>query len=160
MSPSSSAIALGGVFGPIRGYAFVDDEDLDWLTQWNWSLIDGYAARGVQLGDGRQRLLRMHRAILELEFGDPRQADHINRDRLDNRRSNLRVVTHAQNCQNMPAQSSSRSGMRGVRRARDRWQAYVCNLDGFHHLGVFDTAEEASTAAAEGRRQLLPFATD
>lgn len=72
----------------------VDGIDSLWLDQWRWSLNpSGYAYR---VGEGTTILL--HRVLLGLLNAGPMfQADHINRDRLDNRRQNLRVVTAAVN---------------------------------------------------------------
>ena len=50
----------------------------------------------------------LHREVLGLTPGDGLETDHRNGDRLDNRRSNLRVATRAQNAQNVPARSGYR----------------------------------------------------
>jgi len=149
-------LGLGGHAppGPPTSWTFVDAADLDDLAESNWSRIDGYAAR---MDRSAGRLVRMHRQLLGLRRGDGSEADHRNRNRLDNRRCNLRVVTHAENCQNMPPKG--RSGFRGVRRSRGRWQAYV-HAPEFRHLGVFDTPEEAAEVAAAARAELLPAAVD
>jgi hypothetical protein len=64
----------------------VDDADYEWLSMWRWEYQSGYAVRKE---DGRT--IRMHREITDCPPGF--DVDHINRNRLDNRRSNLRVVT-------------------------------------------------------------------
>lgn len=76
--------------------------------------------------------------------------DHINGDPLDNRRSNLRLVTHQQNIRNRGGpQANSSTGLLGVSRKRSKWRAYI-NVDGKQiNLGVFDTPEAASEARKE-----------
>lgn len=65
--------------------ALVDDEDYEYLTQWNWYYSGGYAkARVKETG----KILAMHRLLLNAEVGGI--VDHINRNKLDNRKSNLR----------------------------------------------------------------------
>jgi hypothetical protein len=98
--------------------AFVDDSDFELVNQFKWHAYRElgrrwYAQRNVRLSDGRTTQ-SMHRFIMGLEHGDPRQVDH--RDRfhtLDNRRSNLRV-TVTQNQQNVGKRKDNTSGFKGV----------------------------------------------
>ncbi len=101
----------------------------------------------------------MHRLILGLEAGDPLQADHINRDRLDNRRANLRAVTASQNRHNQGSRPGSSSTHRGVSwsEKRGRWEASV-NVNGrAHFLGRFADELDAARVASEFRREHMPF---
>src|ERR671927_248030 len=62
----------------------------------HWTLDrEGYARRKVRLPDGRWSTSMMHRELLGLRIGDPRECDHINGDRLDNRRQPLPPAAHA-----------------------------------------------------------------
>jgi hypothetical protein len=103
--------------------------------------------------------VRLHREILELQPYEKRFVDHINGDKLDNRRSNLRVVTEAQNRQNVPVYGGY-SRFRGVSRSGPRWRARVTidgtSIDG----GSFATEEEAAVAARELRAIHMPFANE
>lgn len=63
-----------------------------------------------------QEPIRMHRYLLGLEMGDGTVVDHINRDKLDNRRSNLRVVTQTENCLNREMRCDNTTGYMGVSR--------------------------------------------
>jgi hypothetical protein len=96
-----------------------------------------------------------HRLAWAFTNGDPgpeMQIDHINADRMDNRISNLRIATHAENCQNSSARSRNKHGMKGVRPARwsetgnKKWSARIGVNKTHIHLGTFDTAEEAQAA--------------
>ena len=149
------------LFGPgmvIVGYTLIDDEDAEFVNQWSWRMLPKlYVCRS----DGARRTVYLHRALLGLERGDRRQADHINRDRLDNRRSNLRIVTAAQNRQNVRA-TGGYSVFRGVtfHRGERKWQAQA-QLNGKHTtIGRFSTEEAAAAAAAAWRREHMPFSED
>src|SRR4051812_35355099 len=84
--------------GTIRAWAVVDDVDYDEVAAHRWHLsASGYAVRNVRTAEGRFRTVAMARWLCRLDAGDGRHVDHRNRDRLDNRRCNLRVVTPAHN---------------------------------------------------------------
>jgi len=79
-------------------FSIIDDEDFEYISQWKWYYLNlGYAVRKSG-GRANQKLVYMHRAIMcppdELDI------DHINRNRLDNRRSNLRICTRKENLAN------------------------------------------------------------
>ncbi len=81
-------------------------------------------------------------------FPDWEETDHINRDRADNRRSNLRECTHQQNACNKPICSANRSGITGVFWVKriSRWVAQIrCNYK-HTHLGCFTDIAEAKAA--------------
>lgn len=80
----------------------VDDSDFNILKKWKWSVnSNGYAVRFTEI-KGIKKGIKMHRQILELEdysIGDV-ETDHINRNKLDNRRENLRIVERNVNQRN------------------------------------------------------------
>jgi hypothetical protein len=79
----------------------VDDEDYLRLKAHKWSVNSrGYAVRFTE-HLGVKKGIRMHREILELgEYDGGMEVDHINRNKLDNRRCNLRLVTRSENQKN------------------------------------------------------------
>lgn len=105
--------------------AIVDNCDYDYLSQFEWVEFDGYAIRR----EGRDIIIRMHRDIFRLEKGDSREVDHKNLDKLDNRRSNLRVSTKSQNMMNRPKfkKKGTTSKYKGVRflKTHDYWQVRI-----------------------------------
>jgi hypothetical protein len=151
-------IPLGGRYKgkPVTSWTIVDAADAPLLLESRWHLNRpmpaGYAIRSVRLSSethAKYRSERMSRVILGLEWGDPRWADHENGDHLDNRRSNLRIVTPAQNSQNMSAHRDARSRHRGVDwfASRGTWRARACIAGVSHHIGYYADELVAAEAA-------------
>lgn len=148
---SVGLLALCGRDGFVRGYAVIDESDRPLLRSYTWRLHTlGYAVAREGAA-----IIYMHRLLCDLHVGDCREADHINRNKLDNRRANLRVVTDAEQSQNTPARRGGTSQYRGVcfdRRLR-RWRAGAQLNGKQHHIGVFASEEDAAEAAATWRRE-------
>ncbi len=131
----------------------VDDEDYDWLTTWKWCTSQGYAARSV--ASDHVDVIYMHRLLLA---APPKMVvDHINLDKLDNRRSNLRLCTRSQNCYNRPASKSSRSGVKGVfwDNEKGKWLSQICVSGKRIHIGRFNSMEEAARAYNDAARDVF-----
>jgi hypothetical protein len=105
---------------------------------------------GMFRADKYSGVRALHRAIMSAPPGTI--VDHINGDRLDNRRSNLRIATASQNSRNMPAtQSNSPTNLSGViwNAQRHKWQASIRVNGKLHHLGLFADLVDAKRARAE-----------
>lgn len=125
-------------------FAIVDDEDYDCLSRTKWYCSrSGYAIKNVWMGDKYEKLW-MHLFIMPHPEG--METDHINRNKLDNRRSNLRVCTPSQNQSNKGVQSNNRSGIRGVswNSRLSKWVVHVCKQGKVLHLGVFSNLGDAA----------------
>jgi hypothetical protein len=89
---------------------------------------------------------RLHRIIM----GDPEGLviDHINRNPLDNRRENLRIVSIQENTMNQGISKNNKSGVAGVYRHKknDKWAAQINIKNKRIFLGIFDTLEDARKA--------------
>jgi hypothetical protein len=144
-------------YGEVVAFALIDEEDFVALAGFRWGLHrKGYAHSGTP------RRVYMHREIFGLVPGDGLEVDHINTAaKLDNRRSNLRVVTPAQNAQNVPLVGGS-SRYRGVswNKQKGTWTAQAVVNGTKRHLGYFDDEDEAGAAARQFREVHLPFAVE
>jgi hypothetical protein len=155
-------VPLRAIDGSVRAHAIIDAADAAFVNQWRWSLLTvGYACRNEKT-DGRTRLIYLHRELMGLpRIADSRHVDHIDRDKLNLTRSNLRIVTKAQNEQNRGAIGGT-SEHRGVcwNRVRQLWKAAI-QVDGRTiNVGHFPTEEEAAKAALAARRRHMPYAVD
>ncbi len=86
----------------------------------------------------------------------PEQVDHIDSDGLNNRIANLRLATRSENCRNSRTPRTNTSGLKGVSAsgcANGRWRARIKISGREHHLGTFDTPEEAHAAYAAAARE-------
>lgn len=151
--------------GLVVGLALVDDEDFHLVTERRWHFYQGYARRQLSKGTPPNRTVQsilMHRVILGLVPGDGLDADHINRNRLDNRKANLRVVTRGQNAQNTGGRRGATSQHRGVywRAGMQKWGAAARANGKQNHLGFFDDELEAARVAAEWRKANMPFTVE
>lgn len=147
--------------GSVRAYALVDEDCYDALARYRWHFARGYAQRlSLVSEDGLpRRRIAMHRQVLGLPAGDRRHVDHINRDRLDNRRENLRFSNAAENRQNQSARGAA-SKFRGViwDKGTSKWIARV-QLNGRpHHVGRFRSELAAALEAEALRQRLMPLA--
>jgi hypothetical protein len=120
--------------------------DYDELSKYHWFKTNsGYAFRNKVRENGT---ILMHREILGLEGGNKLQCDHINGDKLDNRRENLRVVTTVQNHYNCNKHKDNTSGFRGVYYDK-KWRKWAAQTKDCYKrvtIGGFATAIEAARA--------------
>lgn len=122
-------------------FAKVDEDMWHTLAKHAWSLRpDGYAGSTVGM---------MHRMVIGAStIAAGKVVDHINRDPLDNRRENLRVVTPSMNARNTTKKADASSQMIGVCwvKKSNCWKAQI-RIQGDHiHLGHFKTEKEAKEA--------------
>lgn len=124
----------------------MDDEDFIFLSKHKWYTTSrGYAVRHAYV-NGVRKEVSMHAVIMKPASGY--EVDHINHNRLDNRRSNLRVCSHSENLRNKALQKNNTSGFTGVYliKANPKWVAVV-KLNGKRvYLGSFKTKEAAIRA--------------
>lgn len=143
---------LTGRLTVVRGegseHSFTYDlADHQLVSQHTWHVnAGGYATTAVG-GRKARRGVFLHRLLLGLAPGDGRVGDHINGDRTDNRRANLRIADHRLNAANQAIiNQRGSSEYRGVcwDKSKGKWKAYT-RVDGLmHNLGHFDSEREAA----------------
>lgn len=123
----------------------IDESDFDKVKDYAWSTnATGYAYAYVK-GSGRKnrKTITMHRLLMNP--GKGLRVDHVNRNKLDNRRSNLRICTNSQNLGNSTGYSK-KTKFKGLDLLpTGRWRARI-NIGGKSiHLGVAKTEREAAS---------------
>jgi hypothetical protein len=137
-------------------YALVDNEDFEKVSKFKWSFDPkGYAFRNTDKSVPRnlRRIIYLHREILDAQKGQ--YCDHINHNKLDNRRSNLRICTNAQNIQNRKIGKNNTNGYKGIQwHTQDKlWQASITVNKKRISLGYWKTAKLAALAYNEGAKK-------
>jgi len=138
--------------GKRGGTALVDDSDYENVMRYKWCLdARGYPSTTI-FPNGKKRSISMHSFLIGVVRG--MHGDHIDGDRLNNQRFNLRHCTVSQNAMNRKRNSNNTSGARGVTYvARIRkWLAQICTKGVRQRLGYYSTLEEAAKVALEARR--------
>lgn len=129
-------------------YAIIDDEDFDEISKYKWHFSHGrYAFTNLHIDGIGKRPVSMHRMLMGYPK-HPYEIDHINRDGLDNRRCNLRIVTAKENQKNRKLPKNNSSGVQGVNflKRLNKWVAYVYVSNKRIHLGVFEQKDDAISA--------------
>lgn len=125
-------------------FAIVDEEDFDSINKYKWCIHSGgYAFRHDSI---TKKWVFLHHFLLNA--GYRKKCDHINRDKLDNRKSNLREATTIQNAYNQLVRINNKLGVKGVcwNKKCKKYQAQI-TLNGKNiSLGYYDTINEASLA--------------
>ncbi len=128
--------------------AIVDDSDYSWLSKFKWHYAEwkgiGYAKKNNK---GKiPAILKMHRLVIGAKDGE--KVDHINRNTLDNRKANLRLVTQSQNMMNTGLRKTNKSGIKGVcfTSREGKWLASIWKDRKQIYLGYFDDKKDAALA--------------
>lgn len=151
--------------GDVVGFTTIDEQDLSLVEDHLWHLSSSGHAVRRERRDGVGINIFMHQVILGIPSGigtDIIQVDHKDRDRLNNRHSNLRVVPPGANPQNVGSYKGSTSKYRGVswhdREAKWLAQAQINYKKYF--LGYHDTELGAAKTASDFRREYMPYAIE
>jgi HNH endonuclease/AP2 domain len=135
-------------------FTVVDDEDYEMLNNRKWMYSSGgYAVRSTHRPGKNPGQELMHRTITNCPKG--LHVDHINGNRLDNRKANLRVVDAHFNHVNVALSARNTSGSKGVdyRKDKKKWRARICIRGIQRNLGYFKTKEEAVVARIIAAKQ-------
>jgi hypothetical protein len=142
-------------------YALVDEADYADLIRHSWSAnrnrsgYNGHHDTFYAVRSKPGQTIRMHRQIMDA--GPDQVVDHINHNGLDNRRSNLRLCSIAENARNTQGWRSRSSRYKGVsyRRRSDKWRAAITYKQKQFSLGEFDSETDAARAYNAKARELF-----
>jgi hypothetical protein len=103
----------------------IDNEDVDKVSKLNWHLNKkkGYAYHTFRIKD-KTPTIALHKFIMGNNLGE---VDHINNNKLDNRKSNLRICTHTQNLYNSKLAKNNTTGIKGLSwdKRMNKWGAQL-----------------------------------
>lgn len=138
----------------------MDDEDYELLAAYRWIAMKGYRtyyACRHEHPEGKTKTILMHRVITNAPRG--KDVDHVDGDGLRNIRSNLRMVTNAENQRNRQKHKHAKSHFRGVKfdnRGKRKWIAVISHNGYTQYLGAYHTPEEAARAWDKRATELWP----
>lgn len=120
-----------------------DDEDYNLINQYHW-FIDSW---GYCVANKNYKTIYMHRLILEHNNVDitDKEIDHINRNKLDNRKENLKTCSRYENSINRDIFKNNKSGYKGIcwSKKYNKWRVYITVNKKQIHLGYFNDKEKA-----------------
>lgn len=132
---------------PCGSVTIVDAEDFEMCKEVPWYKSEqGYVRGRLTNEEGvRERAVMMHRLLLNAPKGS--YVDHVNGDRLDNRKENLRLCTKQENSWNRkPTKGSSKYKGIWFVKSRKKWRSCIRVNGKAMHLGYYETEEEAALA--------------
>lgn len=126
---------------------YFDLEDYHKIKDYCWYEDNsGYILTNLHGNSALYRnVISLHRLVMGCKHGDGSYIDHINHNKFDCRKNNLRIVTNQQNSMNASKKSNNTSGITGVRfyKKRNKWNAQIMFNYKAINLGYFDTFDEA-----------------
>jgi hypothetical protein len=136
----------------VVAHALVSDEDYYDLVRCSWNLVHGYTVGRPQ----GKRKMSMHLYLFnKLNTGVHDVIDHINQNKLDNRRENLRGNSHSGNSHNSFKKPDGKTSQyKGVRFTKGRWRSEVTKDKKYYYIGSFNTEREAAIAYNNKSKEL------
>jgi hypothetical protein len=131
--------------------AIVDDEDFDRVRSYKWKYHRGYARHFASEGIK----MYLHRFIMNVPMRNP-IVDHINGDKLDCRRENLRKCSKQENNRNASKREKTTSSKyKGVYKHKDKWRAYIYLNKKKISLGCYENEIDAALAYDKKAKELF-----
>ena len=131
-------------------YFLIDSDDYDKVHMYVWHIdLNGYVVAKIN-----NKTTKLHRYLLSP--APDMEVDHIDRNPLNNRKSNLRFANRSINCFNRSTPHTNTSGHKGVYRSKDgQWHGQITYNGTKYYLGTFTSADEAITARLKAEEILL-----
>lgn len=130
--------------------AIVDNGDYFRISQYKWNVTqNGHGYFYARRLDGKTPVY-MHREVMYAKKGQ--EVDHINKDTLDNRSDNLRIVSRRSQRANSSKRKDNRNEYKGVHIVNGKYiTARICGV----HLGMFETEKDAAQSYNEAAVRLF-----
>jgi hypothetical protein len=119
----------------------VDEEDEWLLSTYTWRISTGGYVSTMMHWPTFQKDVYLHHAIMGMPWATTDCIDHISRNKLDDRRSNLRWATYTENKLNS---NRSDNAVGAYLKPNGKYQTVVVRDNVKHELGTYDTIEEAT----------------
>lgn len=129
------------------GRAIIDIDDVEKCKKYKWHARKSHNITYCIASCANNEKIHLHRYVIGYSGTD--DVDHINRNGLDNRKSNLRVLSHSDNLRN---QASDRKGIKKV--PSGRYQVCITKMYVEFYIGTFDTYDEALTARINAENEM------
>lgn len=134
-----------------KGQQFLFDlEDFDIIKGYTWTINKGYVVTNF-----KQHTISMHRLIMNPDKN--LTIDHINHNKTDNRKANLRICTQSNNLKNQSKRRDNKSDIIGVSwNTKDkRWRAKITKNKQYYFLGNFINKEDAIKARLKAEKEMF-----
>jgi hypothetical protein len=124
--------------------SIIDEDNYNELSKYSWHLSSEGYARRIENINGKKITISMHSFINKTPKGF--QTDHINGNKLDNRKENLATVTWSENQIKAKVRSDNTSGLKCIRLNKLKWEVACKRKCKRNYIGHFNTKEEAIKA--------------
>lgn len=132
---------------------YFDLEDYDKIKDYCWYFDGRYIRASVYNSlTCKQEVLYLHRLVMNVKNKDI-QVDHIYHKRNDNRKSQLRLVTNAQNSQNIKPKSNNLCNGVYWHKKLHKWEAVISVKGKLVYLGLFDDFQQATDSRIEAEQK-------
>lgn len=131
---------------------FIDKDDFDKVKDYTWREKDGYIETSFKNIGEKKKRISLHSLILN-NNDKTKEIDHINKNKKDNRKNNLRLVSHSDNMKNRKRNYSNKTGVSGVEKRKNKYMA-VLKLDGIrYNLGIYENIDDAIVARLKAEKE-------
>ncbi|WP_134700545.1 HNH endonuclease [Ammoniphilus sp. YIM 78166] len=146
---------------------FIDTADLEKVQSYRGTWFAGfddsgkrYYIHGKDRKNGVNKTIMLHRWITDCPDG--MVVDHIDRNSLNNKRENLRVISAGENMQNRKIHSNNTSGVRGVSwyKKTGQWRVQICLQGKMKNLGLFDHFDDAVAVSKAAYQDFMPYSEE